>query len=199
LGVTERTDASLESVCNFAVTHNCTGRRLPASATDLVKETCLRALGNLTFDFLESNKTVLGSYIVRELMRIPRMIAHGKSTVKFALESSHASAVAAVMVFLADRLGFTVRPQLAAYVTYELWKADADPDYAIRWAVNGIEIPLRQMGNATRVAFQDFLTAYADMDRYCVHFLPPDPGGVSIGRGTSRRSPRNNFFRFSTY
>jgi hypothetical protein len=106
----------------------------------------LAALGNLTIDSLESNKTVLGSDIVRELLRIPKVISAGKSQAMFALESSSTAAVTIGMVFLTDRVRFTAPPQLAAYLTYELWKDNTDRDHTIGLAVNGIKIPLRQNG-----------------------------------------------------
>jgi hypothetical protein len=160
----------IEAVCDLAVSYYCLDKRLPSSANTTVQKLCLSALGNLTFGLLESNQTVLGSYIIRELLRVPRLVVNGTSAVKFALESSHSTAAAAVLVFLNGREGLVGRPPLASHLTYELWKAEGDADYTIRWAINGKEIGLRESGGETQVPFQRFLSDYADMDKYCLQF-----------------------------
>jgi acid phosphatase len=165
-----KSEDAIEAVCDLALSYFCSDKRLPSSANATIQKVCLAALGNLTFGLLESNKTVLGSYIVRELLRVPRQVANGTSVVKFALESSHRTAVAAVLVFLSGRDGFVARPPLASHLTYELWRGSGDADYTIRWAINGDEVPLREFEGATQAPFGSFLERYSDMDRYCLSF-----------------------------
>jgi acid phosphatase len=167
IGITSKSDENIEAVCNYVATHQCADKRLPVTAGSL-NETCFNILGSYWFDFLESNKTVLGSYIVRELMRVPKLVVNKASEVKFSLESSHDSAIAAVMVFLSDRIGYGYLPPPASHLSLELWKGDADEDFTIRWVLNGTPIPLRELKNATEAPFQQFLAAYQDMDKYCL-------------------------------
>jgi acid phosphatase len=170
LGVYEESEDAIEAVCDLAAAYYCSGKRLPSSANTTVQRACLEALGNFTFGLLESNATVLGSYIVRELLRPARLFANGTSDAKFALESSHQTAVAAVLVFLSGRGAFVARPPLRSHLAYELWRADGDADYVIRWAINGREVPLRECDGRTQVPLGEFLEKYRDMDRYCLHF-----------------------------
>jgi hypothetical protein len=120
------------------------------------------------WDLFESNYTVLGAPIMRELVRIPKAVVNGESRVKFSLESSHDSVVSAIIVFLHNRLDVKWGPPYASYMGLELWKGDEDPRYIVRWTFNGNEIPLREMNNETRVEWGSFLEAYKDMDKYCL-------------------------------
>jgi acid phosphatase len=167
IGITSKSDTNIEAVCNYVTTHTCADKRLPVTAGS-INETCFSILGSFWYDFFESNRTVLGSYIVRELMRIPKLVANQSSEVKFSLESSHDSAMAAVMVFLSGRLGYENLPPPASHLSLEMWKGDGDADFTVRWVLNGRLVPLREMGDATEVGFRAFLEAYKDMDRYCL-------------------------------
>lgn len=168
LGVGEKSQANLNSVCDFISTHYCSGKSLPSFVTDDVQKTCTGVLGNMTWNMLETNRTVIGSFMVREIMKVPLAMVNGTSKVKFTLLSSHDTALAAVLVFLQGRMGRVMVPGFASHLVMELWKADDDQDYTIRWALNGEPIPLREMGNNTTVFFNEFLEAYSDMNKYCL-------------------------------
>ena len=168
LGMGEKSQANLNDVCDFVSTHYCSNKSLPAFVTEKVMKTCTGVLGNMTWDLTESNKTVIGSFMVRELMKVPLQVVNGTSKVKFVLLSSHDTAVSSVLVFLKDRMGRVMVPGFASHLLMELWKAETDTDYTIRWVMNGEPVPLREMNNRTEVPFTEFLTAYSDMNKYCL-------------------------------
>lgn len=168
LGMGEKNWKNLNDVCDFVSTHFCSDKMLPSFISEAVIDRCPAILGNITWDLLETNKTVIGSYIVRELMKAPIEVVNGTSKVKFALMSSHDTSLAAVLVFLKDRMDHIKVPGFASHLLLELWKGEEDPDYTIRWVMNGEPVPLREMEDRTEVPFSDFLNAYSDMNKYCL-------------------------------
>ena len=167
LGVGEKTWKNLNDVCDFVSTHFCSDKMLPAFVSQEVIDRCPAVLGNITWDLMETNKTVVGSYMMRELMRVPIEVVNGTSKVKFALMSSHDTSIATVLVFLKNRMGRVKVPGFASHLLLELWKGEGDADFTIRWIMNGEPVPLRELGDKTEVLFSDFMDAYQDMYKYC--------------------------------
>jgi acid phosphatase len=168
LGYGTKNETAVNDVCDWIGAYYCSDKRLPVNATKSVIEACQKSYADWGWELFESNYTVMGAPIMRELVRVPKEVVNGSSSVKFSLESSHDSAVSAIMVFLHDRLNMTWVPPYASYLGLELWKGDKDAKYTVRWTFNGNEIPLREMKNETRVEWDAFLEAYSDMNKYCL-------------------------------
>jgi len=156
---------NLNSICDFVTTNYCSDKRVPTIITPDIQQVCLNVTGSYIYDYYAIDPIVTASYTMRELMRIPKQIALGNSSVKFSLMSSHDTTVAAVLSFLGER---RVRiPPYASHLTSELWEDDASKQLYIRFVFNGEEVRLREFNGESVALFSEFLDKYNRMNDVC--------------------------------
>lgn len=168
LGLTEETGDNLNTACDFVSTHYCDNKLLPSDITEEMQQVCLNVTGSYLYDYYLKGPMITGSYSMRELLRIPKLIKQGNSSVKFALMSSHDTTVAAINALIG---GEDVRapriPPFASHLVLELYEDNANELY-IRFALNGKEIPMYKFDDKRKIAkFDDFVDAYKEINDYC--------------------------------
>ena len=167
----EHNGDNLNAACDYVTTHYCDDKMAPSVVTEEIQQVCLNVTGSYLYDYYLMNPDITGSYVMRELMRIPKLVASKQSSVKFALMSSHDTTVAAINALLGGENARQARiPPYASHLAIELWEDQSSGELTIRFALNGKDIPLYRMEGKTEVPFNDFLNTYKDYNNYCKEF-----------------------------
>ena len=165
------TGENVNTACDYVSTHYCDDKQPPSVVTPEIEQICLNITGDWLYDYYLKNPSITGSYGMRELLRIPKLIKAGKSSIKFALMSSHDTTVAAINALLGGKAARHPRiPPFASHLLIELWEDDTTKELYIRCALNGELIPLYKHNNETVIKFDDFLNDYSEIDNYCHEF-----------------------------
>jgi acid phosphatase len=172
LGLTEETGENLNTACDFVTTHYCDNKLLTSDITEEMQQVCLNVTGSYIYDYFLKGPLITGSYTMRELLRIPKMIRNDNSKVKFALMSSHDTTVAAINVLIGGKDARKQRiPPFASHLVLELYEENTSKDLYIRFTLNGDEIPMALFEDKRKIAkFDDFIEAYKEINDFCHEF-----------------------------
>lgn len=165
----QKSGDNVNAVCDYVATQWCSDKQAPSVVTDEIRTVCVNAIADYAYDLYTTNPWVTGSYTMRELMRIPKMIQNKQSKVKFALFSAHDTTIMAIKTLIEGKNAKVDRiPGYGSHLAMELWEDNSDKELYIRFALNGENLNITECGADKQVVkFSEFLEKYKKMDEYC--------------------------------